>query len=151
MQHPPINKLDYSYIDDGIFIGTNYCCVTHFDDVLKEKEGIEADLSLEGERIDNPFGVDYFVWLPVIDHTAPKLEQLEFGVAVLKKWIGMNKKVYVHCQNGHGRAPTMVAAYLINKGMGVEEAIEFIKDKRDSIHLNDMQVEVLHKFAKIIK
>ena len=149
MKHPATNELEYDYIDDGIYIGTNQCCITHFSEVLK-KEGIEADMSIEGEKVDHPFGVDFFVWLPVVDHTAPKLEQLQFGVVAIKKWIEMNKKIYVHCQNGHGRAPTMVAAYLISKGMKASEAVEFIKEKRPSIHLKDVQVAVLEDFAKKI-
>ncbi len=58
MIHPQIKQLEYNYITDGIYIGTNQCCQTHFDQTLK-KEGIEADISLEGERIDVPFGVKF--------------------------------------------------------------------------------------------
>jgi protein-tyrosine phosphatase len=148
MKHNASQELEYSYITDGIYVGTNQCCMVGFAEVLIDKEKIEADMSMEAERIDSAFGVDYFVWLPVVDHAAPKLEQLEFGVEVLNKWVSMKKKIYIHCQNGHGRAPTMVAAYLINKGMEVKEAIEFIKNKRPEIHLEDVQIKSLEKFAK---
>lgn len=140
-------KIDYHYITDGIYIGTNQCCQTHFDEQLK-KEGILADISLEEERIDTPFGVDFYVWIPIKDHTAPTQEQLVFGVLVLEELVAMKKKVYVHCKNGHGRAPTLVAAYLVKKGKDVEEAIEFIKNKRRSIHLLDVQKESLIEFSK---
>lgn len=146
---PQIKTLEYSYITNGIYIGTNQCCQTHFDEKLKN-EGIEADISLEEEQVDTPFGVQFYIWIPIKDHTAPTSEQLEFGVATLEKLVAMKKKVYVHCQNGHGRAPTMVAAYLIKKGKGVEEAIDFIKTKRPSIHLEKVQKELLEKFSKTI-
>ena len=62
--------LEYDYITDGIYIGTNQCCQMHFDKRLK-KEGVEADISLEEERVDVPFGVSFYVWIPIKNHAAP--------------------------------------------------------------------------------
>lgn len=146
--HSQIKILEYSYITDGIYIGTNQCCQTHFDENLIREQGIRADISLEEERIDAPFGVDFYVWIPVKNHTAPTKEQLDFGVATLEKLVSMKKKIYVHCQNGHGRAPTLVAAYLIKKGKTVEEGVGFIKNKRPSIHLEEVQRIALEEFSK---
>lgn len=145
--HPKIPILEYNQITDGIYIGTNQCCQVHFDEELK-KEGIEADISLEEERIDTPFGVKFYTWIPIKNHIAPTNEQFDFGIAVLDKFVSMKKKVYIHCQNGHGRAPTMVAAYLIKKGKSVDEAIDFIKKKRPTIHLENIQKESLIEFSK---
>ena len=141
------NKLDYSYIDAGIYIGTNQCCQTHFDQELT-KEGVSADISLEEERLDQPFGVEFYAWIPVKDHEAPSQDQLKLGVAVLENLIGLKKKVYVHCKNGHGRAPTLVAAYFIKQGKSFEEVEKIIKAKRPSIHLQDSQRKALRIFAK---
>ncbi len=146
-EHPQIKTLEYNHITDGIYIGTNQCCQTHFDEKLK-REGIEADISLEEDRVDAPFGVQFYVWIPIKNHTAPTNEQLSFGVATIEKLAGMKKKIYIHCQNGHGRAPTMVAAYLIKKGKTVDEAIDFIKNKRPTIHLEKVQKIALEKFYK---
>ncbi len=146
-EHPQTKTLEYNYITDGIYIGTNQCCQTHFDEKLKQ-QGIEADISLEGERVDVPFGVQFYVWIPVKNHTAPTNEQLNFGVATIEKLVSMKKKIYIHCQNGHGRAPTMVAAYLIKQGRKVDEAIEFIKSKRPSIHLEEIQKDTLRGFTE---
>lgn len=148
-QHPQIKGLEYNYITDGIYIGTNQCCQTHFEEKLI-KEGITADISLEEERVDAPFGVAFYVWLPVKDHTAPTPEQLDFGVFVLEKLVAMKRKIYVHCQNGHGRAPTLVAAYLIKQGKSPDEAIEFIRVKRPSIHLEDNQKQALAEYFQSI-
>jgi len=147
--HPQIKQLEYNYIADDIYIGTNQCCQTHFDEKLKN-EGIEADISLEEERVDTPFGVQFYVWIPIKNHTAPTSEQLNFGIAIIEKLLGMKKKIYVHCQNGHGRAPTLVAAYLIKKGKSVDEAIDFIKSKRTTIHLEKIQKESLIDFSKSV-
>ncbi len=147
-EHPQIKILEYNYITKGVYIGTNQCCLTHFDENLRN-EGIEADISLEEERVDTPFGVKFYVWIPIQNHTAPTREQLNFGVSVLEQLVTMKKKTYVHCQNGHGRAPTVVAAYLIKKGKSVDEAIEFIKAKRPTMHLEEIQKEALVEFSKL--
>jgi len=148
IDHAQIKELEYNEIVDGIYIGTNQCCQTHFDERLK-KEGITADISLEEDRLDAPFGVDFYTWIPVKDHEVPKRDQLEFGVSILEKLVEMGKKVYVHCKNGHGRAPTLVASYLIRKGKNAEEAEAFIKSKRPSMHLDDIQREALQEFVEI--
>lgn len=148
-EHPQIKTLEYNYIADSIYIGTNQCCRSHFDEKLR-KEGITADISLEEERADAPLGVDFYIWIPIKNHTAPTQEQLDFGVSVLGKLVAMKKKIYVHCQNGHGRAPTIVAAYFIKQGKSPDEAIRLIKAKRPSIHLEDTQREALVEFSKRI-
>lgn len=144
--HAQIKQLEYDYIADGIYIGTNQCCQTHFDEKLKT-EGITADISLEEDRLDAPFGVEFYVWIPVKNHTAPTPDQLKFGVSVLEKIVSMQKKVYMHCKNGHGRAPTLVAAYLVKNGKNPKEAELFIKTKRLSIHLEEGQREALQNFG----
>lgn len=149
METHPQNKLDFNYITDGIYIGTNQCCQTHFNKNLI-KEGISADISLEKERLDAPFGVISYVWIPIEDHQAPTQEQIEFGVSVLEKIVAMGKKVYVHCKNGHGRAPTLAAAYFVKRGKTVDEAIALIKEKRPPIHLEDVQTQALREWAVFI-
>lgn len=139
-------ELNFDYIDDGIYIGNNTCCQTHFDERLKEKD-ITADMSLEEGRVDSPLGADYYVWIPVADHTAPAQSKLAFGVSVLEKWVQMGEKIYVHCRNGHGRAPTMVAAYFIKtRGWSPLKAEEFVKSKRSAMHLEDVQRAALEHF-----
>ena len=141
------DELDYNYITDGIYIGNNQCCQLRFSDELIA-QGINTDISFEEERMDAPFGVSYYVWIPVKNFEAPTMEQLEFAVSIMEKNVMMKKKIYAHCQKGHGRAPTFVAAYLINGGKTFEEAELFIKQRRPSIHIEDVQKAVLREFAE---
>ena len=150
----PMNKnnhdattLEYNNIVDGIYIGTNFCCTTHFEEKLV-RERITVDISVEEEHIDMPIGVEFYVWIPVKDKTAPTQDQLEFGVATLEKLVAMGKKVYVHCKNGHGRAPTLVGAYVMKKGKTLQEAETLLKEKRGSIHLENAQRKALEIFAQ---
>lgn len=147
--HPSVKVLEYNYIDHGIYIGTNLCCQIHFDESLKD-QGIEADISLEATQVDRPFGVNFYTWLPVEENQAPTIEQLDFGISAIEKLIAMHKKMYVHCQNGHSRAPTLVAAYFIKHGKTFDEAVAFIKKRRPTIHLHESQILALENFQKII-
>lgn len=140
-------KLEYNHIVDGIYVGTNQCCQMHFEEELLTKD-ISADISLEKDKLDMPFGVEFYVWLPVEDHHAPTDAQLEFGVATLEKLVALGKRIYVHCKNGHGRAPTLLAAYLIKKGKTVKEAISFLKLQRPLTHLTEEQKSALQKLAR---
>lgn len=145
-----LSVLEYDYIDKGIYIGNNQCCKLHFDEILK-KEGVEIDLSLEEERIDAPFGVEMYFWIPTKDHGIPTMDQLIFGVKFLSEIVEAGKKVYVHCKNGHGRAPMFVIAYFIQSGMSLEDAIDFVKKRRPSVHLEKIQLEFLKKFSISVK
>ena|SRR3989338_7535777 len=144
MKHPPL-IFEYSQITKFIYIGTNMCCQAHFDKSLLRKR-IKADISLEEKRLDQPFGVDYFLWLPTKDHQAPAMKQLRMGVAFLKEALKQKIKCYVHCQRGHGRAPTLVAAFLVSEGMDTQEALALIKKKRPDIHPNKRQMAIVKKF-----
>jgi protein-tyrosine phosphatase len=147
MRHTEHPKFEYNQITKYIYIGTNQCCTAHFRRALLNK-GVKADISLEAERIDAPWGVSYFLWLPVKDHTVPSQQQLKIGAASIDELVKNNIKTYIHCKNGHGRAPSLVAAYLITKGKTVKEAIASIKKKRPSIHPNPKQINALKQFAK---
>ena len=138
---------EYNQITKNIFIGTNMCCVTHFNKSLIKKK-ITADISLQDKKLDQPFGAKYYCWLPTKDHTPSSIKQLRVGVNFLTSLIENKEKVYVHCRRGHGRAPTLVAAYLISTGMTAKSAVDLIKKKRPSIHLEGCQFSALKKWER---
>ena len=143
--HPKHIPFEYSKITDYVYIGTNQCCQLHFSKKLLKK-GIKADISLEKKKLDSPIGVDYFLWLPVSDHKAPSMKQMLIGSKIIKKFVDNKIKVYVHCQRGHGRTPTLVADYFILKGMSLNEARKKLKQKRKVVHLTKEQINSLKKF-----
>lgn len=140
--------LEFNQITDLIYLGTNLCCsaVPHIKILLDH--GIKADVDLEEERQEETPNIDTYLWLPVKDHHAPTQEQLDTGVATIDSLVKNNKKVYLHCKNGHGRSPTLLAAYFISQGMEVGEAIEKIRSKRLGIHIRDVQIEALNIFRQ---
>lgn len=142
--HPKHVPFEYSKITGYIYLGTNQCCQMHFDKILLKK-GIKADISLEKEMLDSPFGVDYFLWLPVVDHKAPTQKQLLLGAKSIKNLVDNKTKVYVHCKRGHGRSPALVAAYFILEGLTLSEALKKVREKR-GIHLTKPQLKALKTF-----
>jgi len=58
--HKADGPFDYDYIIDGIYIGSNQCCIIGLAEVFK-KESIIADISLEEIRIDQLFGVEAYL------------------------------------------------------------------------------------------
>ena len=143
-----IKHLSYTKIEKYIYIGTTICCYKHFDLLLEM--GIVADIDLEKEKMDKPSGVTAFLWLPVDDFQAPSQTQLHMGAHFIDELVKHNDKCYVHCNEGNGRAPTLVAAYYILKGMKVGEALNKIKKRRKSANPNKKQVAALQTFARNI-
>lgn len=144
------NHLEYNEIAEYIYIGTRICCQRHFD-YLTKKVGIIADIDLEEKKLDRPLGVKAYMWLPVVDYTAPSQAQLLIGAHFIQDLVNHRMKVYVHCKAGEGRSPTLVAAYFILKGLSVKEAIAKIKKKRHKASPNKSQIQALEKFSKAIK
>lgn len=107
---------EFSQITDCIYLGTNLCCraMAHIKTILDL--GVEADIDLEEERQNETPGTDTYLWLPVKDHQAPTQQQLDAGVALIDSLVKNQKKLYIHCKNGHGRSPTLLSAYFISKG-----------------------------------
>ncbi len=143
-------SFDYDQINEEVFIGTNMCCQLGFERELLTKN-VRADISLEELKVDAPMGVDYFLWLPTKDHEPPTPDKLTLGVTTLDFLISRKIKVYIHCKNGHGRAPTLFVAYLIKKGMEVSEAIRYLQSKRPVIHLSQTQMKALNSFKNSLK
>lgn len=147
-----LHTFDYSKITDSIYVGSDLCrgkvCPIHGPEF--EQLGILVELNLSVERKEiPPDGIDIYAWIPVVDGYAPTQEQLDIGTSIINEAVCKGKSVYVHCKNGHGRSPTMVAAYLVRYARyQVGEAINLIRKKRSEIHIEDTQKEALEKFAK---
>lgn len=146
MTTPHHSQLEFSQVTPHIYLGTNLCCTLkpHIQTLLDLR--ISAEINLEREKTDTIPDVPLYLWLPVPDKTAPSSEQLEGGVALIERMVQLVKKVYIHCQYGHGRSPTLVAAYFVSTGMSVEEAIRNIKVKRPEIHLERVQRQALEEY-----
>ncbi|MEN9558611.1 MAG: hypothetical protein RL141_980 [Candidatus Parcubacteria bacterium] len=141
------HPLDYDQVTPTVYVGSNSCCWGHFNGELLAK-GIRGDISLEEERLDHPEGIDFFLWLPTKDHAAPSRDHVELGVQTLLYCRDHDIPCYVHCKNGHGRAPTLVAAFLMRaEGISAESAVARLKAARPAVHFQEAQVALLKSLA----
>jgi protein-tyrosine phosphatase len=142
----PIMK--YSQITPQIYVGPQY---RQAGKRKLEQLGINGDLNLRIEFNDaaHDLALKNYCYLPTIDDTAPTLEQLAEGITFIRQVMVGGGKVYIHCQGGIGRAPTMAAAYFINQGLKLDEAIELIKKSRPFIKIMPQQMDQLKRFERL--
>lgn len=67
---------------------------------------------------------------PIGDFMAPNFQQIERGVSFIERHIELNEPVLVHCRAGYGRTGTMLACYLVKRGMSASQAIGEIRHQR---------------------
>lgn len=141
------HEFDYSVISKNIIVGSDFCngrnCKEHKKEF--EKLNVEVEINLAAEEKEMPpDDISSYTWIPVVDGYAPNPAQVDVGVSIIDQAIKNKKTVYIHCKNGHGRSPTLVAAYLIKHSQkSVDESIEFIRKKRPEIHIEKSQHKAL--------
>lgn len=142
----PEKPTELSRITDQLFVGTNMCCGVHGEKLAEL--GFTVDLDLEEERQESPPRLTAYLWLPVEDHRAPTQQQLALGVAFIGEVVASGGKVFVHCRQGHGRGPTLAAAYFIAQGKSTREAIQLVQSGRPEAHPEPPQVAALQEFER---
>ncbi len=90
-----------------------------------------------------------YLYLPTIDNTPPSPEHFIEGVKFLDEEIARGGKVYVHCWEGLGRSPTIVAAWLVKHGMTPADAWAMIRKVRPFIRPTVSQQESLITYARL--
>jgi atypical dual specificity phosphatase len=81
--------------------------------------------------------------LPVPDFTPPTLAQLDHGIAAVEQAIADGQKVAVHCGAGLGRTGTLLACYLVKRGLGPDEAIARVRAVRPgSVETPEQEIAV---------
>jgi protein phosphatase len=114
--------------------------------------GVNAVLDLTAEFSETkPFRALVYRNIPILDLTAPSLEQLQEAAMFIDE---ESRKgiVYVHCKIGYSRTAGAAAAYLLQTGKaaGVNEAIEMLRRVRPSIVVRPEVLSTLCEFADAI-
>ncbi len=122
-------------------------------EVLKNKN-IEAIVSLTESSLDKvlieEFGFEV-KYIPVKDFSTPRIEQIEDFLEFAEKIRAAGKKLVVHCDGGMGRTGTMLACYLVSKGINAAKAIEIVRRKRPNSIETKEQEQVVFKFWRRIR
>ncbi len=122
--------------------------------ILKNKEDIEAIVSLTeipfNKVLIEKFGFEV-KHIPVKDFNAPRIEQIEDFLEFAERIRSVGKKLVVHCDGGMGRTGTMLACYLVDKGINASKAIEIVRKKRPNSIETEKQKEAVFKFWRKIR
>lgn len=99
---------------------------------LKKELGVQSILSLTEDGLDAGLvaGLQY-KHVPMRNHMAPTIEQLQESVQFLLSEANNKRKIVVHCAAGKGRTGTVLASYLSSKyGYSATKAISIAREKR---------------------
>lgn len=135
----------YSHVGPYLYVGGQYraSAKRYFD-----RLGIKAIVNLRRQRFPRSIEGIEILHVPTQDWQPPTLDSLKQGIRFIDLHIAKKQAVYVHCRLGEGRGPTMAAAYLISKGMTVDEAVAHIKRFRPMARPNRMQMRQLARLQE---
>lgn len=136
----------FSQVTDDLFLGGQY---DRRGLRRLRQRGISAVVNMRGEYDEQKEGYapEFYCYLPTVDNHAPTLANLRKGVSFIQGELDAGRKVYIHCWEGVGRAPTMLAAYLVSTGMKPGEAWAKIKATRPFIRPSVAQIQQVDLFA----
>lgn len=113
--------------------------------------GIEVLVSLTEDRPRRDWAEDVGLLVfhePLTDMEAPSQEQLARTVSAIDRATKRNMGVAVHCGAGLGRTGTVLAAYLVSKGMSAANAIARVRRLRPGSIETDEQEKAVEEFAR---
>lgn len=110
-----------------------------------------VNLRVEFDVHSKELASDQYIYLPTVEDEASTQKQLQAGVDFIQKMIDQNNSVYVHCRSGLGRSAALVAAYLINTGLTVNQAWMHIQKVRPFIRPKETQILSINQYANNFK
>ena len=114
------------------------------------RQGVTAVLDLTAEFSEaTPFLTTHYHNLPVLDLTAPTLEQLREAATFITEHCH-NGVVYVHCKIGYSRSAAALGAYLIASGRAgtADQALSLLRQSRPSIIVRPEAMAALREFSR---
>jgi protein-tyrosine phosphatase len=142
-------KYEMTWITSDLAVGYAPMSYAELDSI--KLQGIDAIVNLCAEfcdlhEIEEAKGFEVY-YLPILDETAPDMEEMEKGLAWMDEAIYLGKKVLIHCRHGIGRTGTFVTSYLLRKGLGLKLASKKLKHTR-AAPTNYSQWRLLKKYGK---
>ena len=142
---------NYSFIKKNIAIGMQ---PSKLGLITLNKKGFRYILNLRSEysykkNFNKKFNI---LQIPVKEHHAPTIKQLEKGADYIKKVLSINSKIYIHCREGISRAPCFAIAYFIKyEGLKYNESFQIVLKVRYFANLLPSQIEALLDFESYVK
>lgn len=109
------------------------------------------DLTAEWSEVAFLQAAPSYLCVPVLDTTAPTLDELHRGVEFLSLHHARGT-IYVHCALGHGRSATFIAAYLLSsqQASSIEEALIHLRKIRSAVDLHPAQNVALQQYFQTV-
>jgi len=137
----------WDQVTQGVLIGRTLTKAEAADAV---SQGVTAVLDLTAEFTEAaPFREIRYRNLPILDLTAPTLEQLREAVAFITEEAA-NGLAYVHCKIGYSRSAAVVGAYLLasHETAPLAQVLARLHEARPSIIIRPEVMETLRIFAR---
>jgi predicted ATP-grasp superfamily ATP-dependent carboligase len=137
----------YSRVNDFLYIGGRLSKIGVY--YLKFHR-FKAILNLQSEFDDRQLGLKGLNYLHIKcqEFAGISIQDLSRGTEFIKSASDKKHKIYVHCAEGVGRAPTMASAFLISEGQELSTALSQVKRSRPFINILDSQICSLEDYAK---
>ena len=116
------------------------------------REGVKAIVSLTGTPLyPEPVNRLGFEYLHSHISGAPSPIQLHEIIQFIEEQNAQSKPVVVHCAEGKGRTGTVLAAYLVYKGLTADDAIDKVREKRPGSIQNLEQENAIRMFERTLR
>ncbi len=141
-----IPSLHFSKVENGIYFGGR---LSKIGILYLRIRKIKVVLNLRAEFDDEKLGLKGFKYshVPIEEFQGASISQLLEAIQIIHAGSRNGERIYVHCAEGIGRAPNIVAGYLISSGLTVDQAISRLKKVRPFIQLNDYQIISLENLS----
>jgi len=141
----------FSWVIDGELAGMaqpGLMSSLEMDLVQLQQGGIGAVVSLTEQALDQmgKTGLDV-LHVPIQDMAPPSILDIEEVVAFTELSIEQGKPVAIHCLAGRGRTGTMLACFLVHRGLDPQVAIETIRTQRPGSIETQTQVVAVFDYA----
>lgn len=153
-------RMLYYTIDGGRLAGLPGPAFMEWDFARLRKMGFSVVVSLECDRL-NTFEIEDAGFehkkICVPDFSPPTLDQIDEFVSFADAKLAEGKKVLVHCYAGRGRTGTMLAAFLVHRGMSSAAAIREIRERAEAAYgpvrgvIEREQEEILHHYEHQVR